>query len=48
MAVQEAEEDEDVAEENAEIENMVGNKKTLIQHRYLLAVAIDPGPKGFK
>lgn len=40
MAVKEAEEDEDVDEENAEIENMVGYVQRVIQHRSFLAVAI--------
>ena len=40
MAVKEAEEDEEVSEENAEIENMVGNKQRVIQHRCFFAVAI--------
>ena len=40
MAVKEAEDDEDVAEENEEIENMVGNKQGLIKYRSFLADAI--------
>lgn len=40
MAVKEAEEDEDVDEENAEIENMVGYVQRVIQQRSFLAVAI--------
>lgn len=40
MAVKEAEEDEDVAEENAEIENMVWNKQRVMQHRRFFVVSV--------